>query len=223
MITVPQIKLKEIIEEIISKVAQQHTSFVTANKEDESWLYRTFNGLQADGFNYYEQAVEVFVNRGANSHRKLEIRRDFDRSRATLPTIFINTPSEQQAGMNAIGLNYDSTGEYYENTDGSYSYEYGRAFQGVYELMVTSANKDEAELIYRFLQAIFIAFGDTLNDTFNDTFTFSGKQLMPNQEVMPTPIMIRVWTVKVGEVFKVPRFDSVESSSNITFEGTVSL
>lgn len=219
-IIIPQIRIKEILDEIISLIKEQHNTKVAASLETESWLYRNFYGVKVGTFDYYEQAKELFVNRGEESRDRLEIRRDFDRDRASLPTIFINTPSESQDGVNAIGMNYDVGSTYYENDDGSETDSYGRAFRGVYELMCTSSNKDEVELLYRFLECVFIAFADTWNDNFNDTFTFSGKQLMPNPDVIPTPLMIRVWTITIGDIQEVAKFDTVEYLEDVLFEGT---
>jgi hypothetical protein len=220
MIEIPQVKIQKILEQLIRWVASDYSIKKVAGIEEESWLYRVFYGLNAGSFDYYKSSIEVIVNRGENSPRRLEIRRDFDRTRATLPTIFINTPQENEEGVNFIGINANlSSDEYYENEDGTTNETYGRTFRGTYELMVTSDNKDEAELIYRFLQSIFIAAGDTLSEMFDGTFKFSGKQLIPNPDVMPAPVMIRVLTIQLDSTIIVPRITLDSYLDEITFYG----
>jgi hypothetical protein len=220
MIIVPQIKIEKVLETLIKFVVDDYNNKIFATLETEAWLYRVFHGLKVREFDYYIQSIEMLVNRGENSPRRLEIRRDFDPERATLPTIFINTPSETQQGENTVGMGLGSTTEFFNNNDGTQTETYSRHFKGIYELMITSNNKDEAELLYRFLQAVFIAAADTLSFTFAGTFEWSGKQLMSNPELIETPLSIRVLTITIYNEIRVPRLMTSSYGDDVEFTGT---
>jgi hypothetical protein len=220
MIAIPNLKLKTILELLINVVRVDYTTKLAANLESEAWLYRCFYGVRYGNFDYYTQAKEILINRNQNNIKQLNIRNGFSLvDKPNTPTIHIHVPGEQQQGVNSIGLNLD-TAEFYENSvDNQYNEKYARTFEGDYDLMITSPNYDEVELLYRFLQALFIAAGDTLNENFDGVFKFSGKQIIANPEMIPTPMFIKVWTVKIQQKISVPMLPIAEYLGNAEFSG----
>ena len=223
MIAIPNLKLQTTLEALINVIRQDYVNNIAANTETDCWLYRCFNGVVYGNFDYYKQAVEIIVNRNLANVRKLNIRNGFSFvDKPQTPTIYINVPSETQNGVNAIGMNLDTL-VYYEDIadDTKFNEGYARTFEGQYELMITSGNFDECELLYRFLQALFIAATDTLNELFNGVFRFSGKQIIPNPDLIPDPMFIRVWVVTIQQTIEVPMLPTAEYLGDAQFEGTM--
>lgn len=220
MLTIPNLKLKTILEILINVVRIDYTTKKAANLESEAWLYRCFNGIQYGNFNWYTQAIEILINRDQNNIKQLNIRNGFSLvDKPNTPTIHIHVPSESQQGVNSIGLNLD-TAEFYENSvETEYNEKYARTFEGDYDLMITSPNYDEVELLYRFLQALFIAAGDTLNENFDGLFKFSGKAIIANPEIIPTPMFIKVWSIKIQSKVSVPMLPISEYLGSVEFYG----
>jgi len=219
-ISIPNLKLKTLLDIFIGVIRADFASKVALNLESESWLYRVFHGVKYGSFDYYQQAIEIIINRNDNNVKKLNIRNGFSLvDKPNAPTIHINIPSEQQKGANAIGMNLD-TNEFYVNSDDEtqFNEKYARYFEGQYEFIVTSPNFDEVELIYRFLQALFIGGTDTINENFDGTFSFSGKQIIVNPELVPTPLFIKVWCVTIQQKIDVPELPIAEYLGNADFD-----
>jgi hypothetical protein len=219
-IVIPNLEIKVILDQLVSIIRLDYSTHKTVGTLSESWLYRVFNGVKFGSFDYYIQAIEILCTRDDNSPRKLNIRNGFSLvDKPNTPTIHINVPSEKEDGVNTIGMGLDSGG-YYENADGTETPQYFRTFGGHYELMITSPNVDEVELLYRFLQALFISANDTLCDIFDGIFKFDGKQIIANNELMPTPMFIKVWDIYVQHRVVVPRLAISETMLNaVEFEG----
>jgi hypothetical protein len=219
-IAIPNLKIKAILEILVGVVRADYSTKKTANLESESWLYRCFNGIKYGNFDYYKQAIEILINRDQNNIKQLNIRNGFSLvDKPNTPTIHIHVPGEQQGGVNAIGLNLD-TNQFYENSvDTDFNEKYARSFEGDYDLMITSPNYDEVELLYRFLQALFISAGDTFNENFDGVFKFSGKQIIVNPDTMPTPMFIKVWSIKIQQTITVPILPISEYLGKAEFYG----
>lgn len=216
----PNLKIKQVLISFIDLVIQQHKDSIAAGFESESWLYRVFSGVVEQEFDFYEQAINILVNRDKNSPKKLEIRLNFDPTITSTPTIFINSPSELQDGTNTVGMNGD-TFQFNQNDDGTLNEDIARVFKGEYELMITSENQLESELLYRFLFALFIGFHQTLSENFEGgVFMFSGKQLMANSNLIPTLLYYKVVTVTVFNKIQVPQFPTTSYGNDVTYEGT---
>lgn len=204
--------IKVLLQAMISYVSNDYENAAT---KSDTYLYRIFNGITFGGWNYYEQAIEVLINRKDNSPRKLIIREEFDPSRAKTPSIFINVPSEQFGGENSIGIG-QSDENWYDNSDGTETEKYIRDFDGTYELMITSDNMNEVKLIYEFLKCMLTSLYDTFSETFNGTWSMSGKQLMANQDVMPG-VYMRTVNLKLVSRIEVPRIDANDFGNDIVF------
>lgn len=215
-IQIPNLQIKKILEGLITVVKNNHTSKVDQSLETESWLYRQFNGVIYGEWDFYEQVIELLINRGVNSPRRLDIRIGFPSQKPTNPTIFITNPSERQNGINAIGFGEDM-GQFYKNADDSIDNISNRGNEASYEIIITSNNAFETELIYRLIQALFIANYQTINDIFNGTFDFSGKELMPNFELMPN-MYIKTFAIRLQYTQEVSSMYTVEYLNDVQFE-----
>lgn len=215
MISIPNLKIKKILEQLLAMVILDYQDKVAATLESESWLYRVFNGVEYGGFDFYKQAVNVLINRNKNNPKRLEIKIGWDMSHSNRPSIHIVAPSESQGAENSIGMNED-TNQYYDNTDGTTIEKTGRHYVGIYELMINSDNEFEAELIFRFLQALFQSAYDTLQNTFSGTFSFSGKSVVFNPDIIPYNFM-RVMVININHKIEVPKFTITNYLNDVRF------
>jgi len=142
----PELILKQIIDELLSLIT---TDYNNASSEEDTFLYQVFNGNVLDGFDFYKQAREVFL-RTSDNPRKLETRIMFDASRAKLPTIHVVLPSENLGKNNSLGVNRSD--ENFVRSDDVLTPLYGRSFDIIYQLAVTSGNPMETILIYQGLR-----------------------------------------------------------------------
>jgi hypothetical protein len=216
MISIPNLKIKKVLEQFIAMIILDYEDKVANTLESESWLYRVFNGVEYGGFDFYEQAVNVIVGRGENSPKRLSVKIGWNFSKSSNPTIHIVAPAEVQGGENAIGMSED-TNKFYNNNDGTFVAQTLRSYDGDYELMINSDNEYEAELIYRFLQALFQSAYDTLQTTFSGTFSFSGKQVLFDPEVIPYNF-IRVFSIKINNTIGVPKFTLTNYLTDVRFD-----
>ena len=217
MISIPNLKIKKILDELIAMVILDHTDKIAADLEPESWLYRTFHGVEYGNFDFYEQAVNVLVDRDRFDPKKLDVKIGWNMSNTTRPSIHIVAPAESQGGESSIGMSED-TNKFYNNEDGTSVEKTGRSYEGGYELMINSDNEFEAELIYRFLQALFQSAYDTLQNSFSGTFSFSGKQVVFDPEIIPYNFM-RVMTININHTIEVPKFTLTNYLNDVRFNG----
>ena len=219
-ISIPTLKIKKILDTLVSIIRLDYTTHKAAGTYQDSWLWRVFGGVKYGNFDYYVQAIEILCTRDDNSPRKLNIRKEFSLvDKPLCPTIYINSPSEREEGVNSIGYGQD-TGLYYVNQDGSTTDQYFATFGGDYELIVYSPNPDENELLYRFLEALFISANDTLTLSFDGIFKFSGKLLMMKEDALSPPIFMKSWAIYIQHRVEVPKLAISETMLNdIEFEG----
>jgi hypothetical protein len=216
MITIPKIKIMNILNQLLDVVRNDWQNKKDAGEEVDSWLYRVFNGINSGGFDFYQESVNILINRDEDNSKKLEVRLDFDPSMATMSSIFVNTPSEVPGGENSIGMSMDKA-DYFTNIDGSFTEKYARVFEGDYELMITSINVFETELIYMLVLCLFISASDTLSDVFSGTFSYTGKQLMSNPELFPTPVFMRVVSLQINNRLEVPMLPITDYLEDVQF------
>lgn len=214
MMNIDIVKIKEVVTALIEFIRQDLID--NALTPNESWLYREFNGIVLDDTNFYTQ-LKHLIEKGDDDRQKLEVRLMFDKDRANLPTIHIHYPSETvQGGDNTLNTGYMGIEVINDHNVNLYA----RSFVGQYELIVTGGNSLEVVMLYEFLDGLLIAGADTLSYNF-DKFEFSGKQLMPNQDIIPYLIYYRAIGVTLQNKKIVTSLLSKRKAHDIQFEGTL--
>jgi hypothetical protein len=216
-VQIPNLKIKSILEGLINLVKSNYASKLSGGVVEESWLYRAFYGVTYGEWDFYEQVKELLINRGENHPKKLDIRIGFPNQKPKVPTINIISPMEDQRGINSVGMGMDSN-LYYSNDgdDIAINSIFNRGFQGSYELMINSSNEFETELIYRLIQALFIANYDTINEHFNGTFSFSGKDTFTYQDTLPF-LFIKSFKIDLQYTQSVPSMITEEYLNDVLF------
>ena len=204
---IPVIKIKRILDSLLSLIKTDYETHVEQGLEEESFLYRVLYGNALGDYDFYQQAVNIFTRTGASS-RQIQTRMGFDLGITTLPTIYVHRPNEASKGLNTIGFGLD-TNEFYENQDQTVTEKLFRGFGATFEYVITSPNVLETQLIYEVLQAALISTVDTFMEYFNNV-SFVGKELVAKHELMPEPLFIQTIQIEVDYVKQVPRLTTPE-------------
>ena len=210
---IPLLTLKKVLDGLIQWVTDNEND--AGIPADEKWLYRNFNDIGLGTYDFLDQLKNMVLRTSKNA-RKLETRLMFDMDRANFPTIHIHLPQENVGSQNAVGLNL--TEPLVLNTDNTANYTYGRSFDSSYDLIITSDNDMEVISLYEFLKYLFIAAKDTLNTHFN-TFDFSGKELIPNYDIVPQGVYFRAITVKLDHVIETPSIIKIDTITDLNIIG----
>lgn len=186
MITIPEIKIVEVIEVALKTVEYD---FNNEADEEKTLLYRIFGENQMGKFNFFKEAKDLFL-RGNEHPRKIETRMMFDAQRAALPTIHISMPSDSP-GADGIGVDQG----YQENIVDQVQQEvipvYTRMFDATYHAIITSDNSLEVLLIYHLLRSVLIGIFDQIE--FNGIMNpkLSGQDLNIQGDLVPPHIFAR--------------------------------
>lgn len=208
------VKIKNVVSALLDWVRADLITNVST--PTLSWLYNEFNGVVLDDTNFYEQLKSLLEN-GDDDRRQLLVRLMFDKERANLPTIHIHYPAEEgKTGDNTLNTGFIDI----EYISGTNIPVYSRSFKGTYELVVTGGNSLEVVMLYEFLDAILIAAADTLAYNF-DRFEFSGKQLLPNQDIIPYLTYYRAIGLEIQAKKKVRAILGTTQATDIQFVGTL--
>lgn len=188
------IKVKRLIESLVSFVKVDYQSKLQEGFVNESFLYRCFD---QDDFiekvNYLQTAIELFT-RPVTDSRVLEIRLLFDRDRATLPTIHVREPAKmkgQSDGIGFIGEQLFLNDQRFDEEDepilpNTYTYSVRRSFSSQYELLITSANRHEVLIIEEVIMALLMGGQDMLSSVLPfDLNQVSVRELMFNDNLSP--------------------------------------
>jgi hypothetical protein len=215
MIFIPEQKLKSIIDYVLKVVNDDYN---TQTDKQKSILYKLFGTQVLKDYNYYNNAVALFV-RGVDSARKVECHLFFNRDRAAIPTVHIGLPSENPGSMDGVGFDagvniseYDVNGDKFKTST--------RSFHAKYNIVCTSNNTFETLLIYNLLKSILI--GNIhlfeLNGLRNPKF--SGGDIMLDDRLMPSEIYARAFFVDVDYETTSYDINSLDTSiTSLEFEG----
>lgn len=200
MSLLPEIKLKKILDYLLDQVRNDY--YNNSSNEQKSFLYRVFSSdNNIDNYNFFTQAKAILL-RGNDNQRKLETRIFFDRSRAHIPTIHINLPSESPQG-DSLGFGIGNTPPIFDDNDQTYSHMLQRSFDTKYNITVTSDNTFEVIVIYTLLKAILISQVDIIEMNGLRNPKISGRDLMVMDQITP-PLFMRILVLDFMYEFDVP-------------------
>lgn len=177
--------------------------------ENETFLYRLYNGVSLEKNDLYEQAKDLFL-RDDTHDRFVDIRMYFDSQRASIPTIHINLETEQEieSGLgigsgNYMNLNNEKQ-QYYHNEDGSYNEINERRYDANYGLVCTSDNHNEVLIMYHYLRCVITSIHSALALSGFENLKTSGMQLQINENLVPEGIFSRNLPLSFSYINRVP-------------------
>lgn len=171
------VKIKKIVESCLEYV---QTDFESKNNEKDSFLYKVLGDTQDGSYNFYEQAKNLFLRKETNPNN-IKVLLEYPKDRAGLPSYVIREPGKTGGIANSIGKIESFMGgvPMYRDTR-----QYGL------EIMCFSVNMNESILMSEVLYALLLGSWDTLASQFLK-IEFTMKELMMQNNLMPTPIFIR--------------------------------
>lgn len=213
------LKIKKFVELLLEFIS---TDYTEATDKTKSWLYRVLqNDIDGD-YNFYTNAVEVFVGRGKGSRRKIEVRNGFDPDRATEPTIHVREPSKSKGKTDTIGLMGEG---YYTNEDGTVSTKLKYSNTSRFELLITGVNMNEIILIQEVLESAMMAYYEDLVLLYFDIMQFSSKEvIIANDSYGGRPLFTRSIDIEISyEKENIPKLFTEENIEIIQFNNATIL
>lgn len=102
---VPEYKVLDIVSKAVEYIRYDYEYWKEKGNLDKSYLRTILGGSGIQRYNLIAQAEEIFINRGIDDERYLEVNMMFNMAKEGAPTIHITLPSEQtQTNGNGIGL-----------------------------------------------------------------------------------------------------------------------
>lgn len=170
--------IKKSVEELLNYV---QVDFDTAPTEQESFLYKTFNGLIDGNYNFYDQAKELFLRRDT-SPKKIRVGLEYPKDRSSLPTYVIREAAKYPGIANSIGK--------IENFGIGNTPNIRDCRQYVYEILCFTTNTYETILMAEVLYSLFLASYNVMSNYYYK-IEFSQKDLLMENDMIPNPIIIR--------------------------------
>lgn len=181
---IPVVRLKSILDGLIDYV---RVDFEGQTDETDTFLYKTLAGNRASGFDFYEEAKNIFLRTGTSS-RKIETRLMFTKDVAPTPTVHVTEPMRAKGSFNSIG---GITGRTLLLPNEQYTQEYRDTKKGEYEFLVTSDNPLETVLVAEVIYTLLLGGWETLHNQLFDLFEFSMKELVATNDLVPYPLYVK--------------------------------
>jgi hypothetical protein len=197
MTTVPQLEIYKILLGFFEFIKKNDS--ISSNNPEDSFLNKTFSGLEFANLNYLEQARDLFT-RTRNHPKNFDVRMMFDRERAHLPTMHVSMGMDSS---DIIGIG-QSQGV---NEKGQLEYTQVDSFE--VNLIFTSDNKNEITIMYELLKSYLPALQLCFESRGLLNVKRSGKDLSIDQSEIPTSIYMRMMTLKGQYESKSPAMEEL--------------
>lgn len=215
-ILIPEMVIYQTLENITKYIRDD----LKANSADlkKSFLYRLL-GLDDDGeemktnrYNYFVQAVKIF-----QSMQNLSVNIGYNFEVAKIISFHIILPSESPAG---ISIGEDEGYRTEKDKDGNTQLKFCQMFQSTYQIMITSDNSNEVNLVYHIYKSLMIALVPhfTLKGLLNPKL--SGNDIVFQDDTIPMGIFHKVLNLTFDYELVVPQLLLIGLVKSIQFEGT---
>lgn len=210
MLHIPEVEIKKIIDSILLLIEQDYNA--NSSNEQKSILYKLFGTNKVERYEFFNEAKNIFLRN--NSHpRKIESRLMFDAQRASLPTIHISMPSEQN-GENGIGVDEGYVSPTLDLTTNKYEIIYTRAYQTTYNCIITSDNSLEVLTIYHLVKAMLISIIDSIELNGIRNIQLSGQDLQIQTDMIPGHIFSRGIGINCFYEQEIPKYQKENIVNN---------
>lgn len=207
---IPIVYMKTVIQSLINYISQDLSDNITNGTEEKSFLYKIWEGVSEDKFDFYEEAKAIFSRTEYNPN-KLRVSLQYNKNVNSVPNIWLREPSRRNGNYNSIG----SIGDGY-TMDEDMQEEYRDTKACNYELIITSNNTLTTILICETIYHALLGAHDTLTEMF-PIFNFNMKELMSNNELTPTPLIIKSIEINTQMETQAPSILQKDIVNNIKF------
>lgn len=214
-ILIPELVIYQTLENITKYIRDD----LKANEADEtkSFLYRLL-GLDDDGnpmkmnrYNYFVQAKKIF-----NSVQNLNVNFGYNFEVAKIISFHIILPSEQPS---SIPLGEDE-GYQTETEEGNVQLKFCQMFSSTYQIMITSDNSNEVNIVYHIYKSLLITLVPHLSLKGLLNPKLSGNDIVFQDDQMPMGIFHKVLNLSFDYELVVPQLLISGLAKTIHFEST---
>lgn len=210
---VPELKLYELINVLMSEVGADYNRH--SNKENTMLFHLFGNSNKIGKYDYYEQAVDLFT-RKADHPNKINIRMMYDAAQASIPTIHITMPSEND-DHNTIGVGEGGKKDdiIYDDVEKTSTPLYNRRFQTQFHIVCTSTSSQEVFLMYHVLRAAMVASLDYIDLMGLKNPKLSGQDIRQKDDQAPNHIYMRGIGLACFYIVEIPRYFDTKLIANV--------
>lgn len=197
-------QIKSIITRLLLFVQEDYKN----NKEEDTFLYKTFYGVKDGNFDFYEQGKKLFLRSDTNP-RNLRVLLEFPKDKTKTPAYVVREPSKRTSEFNSIGKltgQFDHTGKMILRDSRNYEFE----------IMCVSDNFLESILMSEILYALLLGSYNILSQSFQ-SISFSMKEVMINADVIPLPFFLRSIGLNLTSDEHVPTIEEMPLLKKVLF------
>ena len=215
-ILIPELVIYQTLENITKYIRDD----LKANEADEtkSFLYRLL-GLDDDGnpmkmnrYNYFVQAKKIF-----NSVQNLNVNFGYNFEVAKIISFHIILPSEQPS---SILIGEDEGYQTEIDEEGNTQLKFCQMFSSTYQIMITSDNSNEVNIVYHIYKSLLITLVPHLSLKGLLNPKLSGNDIVFQDDQMPMGIFHKVLNLSFDYELVVPQLLISGLVKTIHFEGT---
>lgn len=219
LIRVPEFIIHDGLQKALKFIREDYKAVTTGLTPDETkaWLYQLINGVSFQKYDYWEQAKEVFFS-GQGNPRHLEIDLMFNRQRDSFPTIHITTPSDNP-GINGLSNDEGYQDDIVSNNGSQTNSVFTRRYKGVYDVVITTDNSNEAILISHIIRALLMSLTVHFSLKGLENLSLSSGDLTPYQTLTPNAFT-RIVRMNLEYETSTMSFEKGNILTDATFNGT---
>lgn len=213
-VSVPELKLYQIINALLSEVSEDYNRQVDKTK---TLLHHLFGEATRLGkYNYLDQAVSLFVDRKDDNPRKVNLRLMYDAAKAGMPTMHITMPSEnEESNTIGVGESGHEDSVIVDELSRTITPKYNRRFRTTYHIVCTSDSSQETFLMYHVLRAVIISALDYIDLAGLKDPKLSGQDIRQQDHLTPNHIYMRGVGLSCLYMVEVPRYFDTKIISNL--------
>ena len=202
-ILIPEITLYNLLEGTFEAIRVDFDKHID---EKDTLLYAYFGGLPVykNKYDWFVQAKDLFL-REEDHPRKIETAMFFDSERARMPTVHITLPGEQSSS-DGIGVDAGYQPAVIDDKDLTFQHTHTRGFEAQYQILITSDNTLEVQLLYNFIRGMLISIFDKVDLAGLMNPKLSGQDLRLDSEIVPEHVFVRGLGIHTQYEITVPEY-----------------
>ena len=217
-VLIPEMVLFGLIERSLEAV---RVDFHQHPNEKNTLLYAYFGELPIvkGKWDWFQQAKDLFL-REEDHPRRIGTELFFNSERVSMPTVHITLPSEMGGNGDGLGIDEGYAENIFNPQDDTIRVQYTRMFETQYQLLITSDNTLEVQLLYTLLRGMFIGLFAQFEFAGLRNPKLSGQDLRLDSSIVPEHIYTRALGIRAQYEVSVPNFFDQEVFRSIAI-GTV--
>ena len=216
-ILIPEIVIYQTLENITKYIRDDLAAH--AESIESSFLYRLLgvdddgNPIKMNRYNYFIQAKKIFENK-----KNLSVNIGYNFEVAKIISFHIILPSEQPSSI-PIGEGENYFTEVDEET-GKVQMKFHQVFSSNYQIMITSDNSSEVNLVYHIYKSLFVALVPHFSHKGFMNPKFSGNDIVFQDDTIPAGLFHKVLNIHFDYELIVPQLLLGDLLKSVAFEGT---